>query len=1124
MNYCSKMWVILFFIIVLSNQRVLAQEETPKQVEASISKTVEKPALSNSSMVYGPISIKLVNEPVISAIKKVAVAVRLRPVLDNDLIKKDKKVNLTLEVASLSEALDQILLGMEIQYSITESGLLIFSQEQKQENQAKGSGTIKGHVLDNQTKDPLVGANIIIQNTSLGVAADIDGNFEIKFVPDGKWNVKVSCIGYVSIIRELTIVEDNTLEQEFRLTAQAIPGEEVIVTAQARGQVQAINQQLSSDKISSVVSEARIQELPDFNAAQAISRLPGVSTLKSSGEDNKIVIRGLAPQYNAVAIDGITLASTGSTQIGATSIPGLTSGTTTNDRSIDLTMITPYMIKSIEVYKSLTPDMEANAIGGYVNMDLREAPVGLRTNLLYQSGYTQKTNKYGNYRAVASVSDRFFDDLLGVYVLGNAESYDRSADNMTATYQQASSVVGSSGYRAVRVTNVTLNRHMETRERFGGNLILDFQLPSGSIKLINTFNRLNSDFQDYNTVLNYVSTNYDIDFNYRAGKSNTDIALNSLQFTYDLKFISTDITVANSYSRNHLPLSPNYAFFQNNGISHQHSVTGDTNIVPENLTHFVNYNGDTTTLLGSTSLFSADYRENDQIYKADFKIPLRLGSFISGYLKFGGEYRYNGHYNDQSTPYIGINRGGINSTDINRQVVDAILQLHPNLAFGRTNQLLASNFTSGDPALTNSFLANKFGGIYWAANPGILNSIMDYVSHNPALRATNSIGGWFDGPYQELPTDYKYIEKYYATFLMSKLEFGSDFMVIGGARYEEDQGLFDAYNLEDERNPATQPVFPVSTTPWNHYWLPQVQAKYNISDWVDVRYSYTQTLARPDYTQLSPHFNISADSPRNIFGGNPKLKPAQAFNQDLMFTFHSNELGLLSVGGFYKEIDHFTYGTAYHLHTKAVYDKFGITGLDSLNSFAPFLTIADDDATFNTFINSQYKAYVKGIEFDFQTRFWYLPAPLNGVTLGINYSHFWSEATYPYFDEKAVRGVITKYTDSTRIGRLVFQPNDIVNASIGYDYKGFSTRLTCVFTGNSVTFIGAYPEQDGYSKDYFRIDFSARQMLPWTGLQLFFDANNLNGESNLAAQNSINGFTSQNYYGLTANLGIRFEL
>ena len=90
-----------------------------------------------SPAVYGPISIKFVNEPVINAIKKVAIAVHLRPVLDYDLLKTDKKVNLNLEVATLSEALDQILQDMAIQYAVTESGLLVLTQDIPK-NQAEG--------------------------------------------------------------------------------------------------------------------------------------------------------------------------------------------------------------------------------------------------------------------------------------------------------------------------------------------------------------------------------------------------------------------------------------------------------------------------------------------------------------------------------------------------------------------------------------------------------------------------------------------------------------------------------------------------------------------------------------------------------------------------------------------------------------------------------------------------------------------------------------------------------------------------------------------------------------------------------------------------------------------------
>ena len=113
-----------------------------------------------------------------------------------------------------------------------------------------------------------------------------------------------------------------------------------------------------------------------------------------------------------------------------------------------------YMIKTIAVYKALTPDLNANAIGGTVNMELREAPSEFHSDLLFQSGYTQKSNQYGNYRAVASVSRRFFNDNLGVYLLGNIESYDRDADNMNAGYQITKSSVGDNGYLPVRVSSV----------------------------------------------------------------------------------------------------------------------------------------------------------------------------------------------------------------------------------------------------------------------------------------------------------------------------------------------------------------------------------------------------------------------------------------------------------------------------------------------------------------------------------------------------------------------------------------------------------------------------------------------------------------------------------------------
>ncbi len=991
------------------------------------------------------------------------------------------------------------------------------------------NGTIKGKVFDKDTKEGLPGANVTIKGTSTGTASDLNGAFTLPSVPPGTYTLQVSYVGYLPKTATVSVSNDGVVVSDFALTGAVIQGQEVLVTAQAVGQMQAINQQLASNKIANMVSEERIQELPDFNAAAAMSRLPGVSTLQSSGEANKVVIRGLAPQYNQVSVGGITMASTGSTQIGTASQGG-TSGFIYDDRSVDLTMITTYMIKSIEVFKSLTPDMNANAIGGVVNMQLREAPSSMHSDVLWQSGYTQKTGNYGNYRGIGSVSDRFFNDALGIYFLGSAEQYDRDADNMNATYSTAQIGINPlTGYNDVQVNNVQLNRHKETRKRYGGNLILDYRLPFGTLRSVNMFSELNSDYRDYNTVLDYQNNN--LLFRYRSGKGTLDAGVNSLQFESDFGFMSVDLEGAYTYSKNYLPNSPYYQFQQTGGAR---SSSQQSNVIPENLLSDVRYVSDTTAYLMSVSLFSSEYREKDAVFKGSFKVPFSLGEAISGHLKFGGEFNRNDHINDQNTPYWGASGGNNGATTIDRQIMDGVKAQFPFLVTDATGRFRTSNFTSHDSKLYDPFLNNSFGSMYWVNDPGVLDQVVNYISHVPAFDAINSTsvnpGGWFQGAYQMLTNDYQYVEKYYAAYLMSQINFGPSVMVVGGVRYEEIKGIYQAYNLADGRNPATQRVFDAAIYPENHFVLPQVQTKVDIFDWVDARYSYAQTLARPDYHQLSPHYTMDYTQ-TNVWAGNPHLQPAQAYNHDLIFTFHSNELGLLSIGGFYKEVKNFTFYTQYKLHQ--YYDPITrVTtiippGYDSIGTYSSLGVPPKSGALLYTYINNPFKAYVRGVEADLQTRFWYLPFPFNGLLMGINYTHISSSARYPLRDEKTAgrppNQVITQI-DSSRAGRLLYQPNDIANAFVGYDYKGFSGKVTFAFQGNSVSNIGAFPEADGFTDNYFRVDASFRQVLPLPGLQVFLDLTNINNRMNVSRQISISGFTIEQNYGMTANLGVRYQL
>jgi TonB-dependent receptor len=1007
-------------------------------------------------------------------------------------------------------------------------------------------GTIRGKLLDKDSKESLPGANVVVKGTSLGTSTDVDGAYVLNNVPVGQQTIVASYVGYAPVTYKVTITDDSKITHDFYLKSETIEGEAVVVTGQAQGQLQAINQQITSNKVVSIVSEAKIQELPDFNAAAAISRLPGVSVQNSSGEASKVVIRGLSPQYTQVAIGGVSMASTGSSQIGATStaLPG--TGNINNDRSVDLTMVTPYMIKSIEVYKTLTPDMNENAMGGFVNMELREAPTGLHGDALGQAGYTDKTGKYGNYRFVASMSDRFFDDNLGVYVLGNAESYDRNSDNLNATYNTGDTRVDTvsswdsnkgyyriAGCRPIEVSYLTLNRHVETRKRYGANLILDYKLPLGSIKLTNMYSRLNSKSNDYNEILNYTSSDAGkVNFTFQSKDANTDVATNSLKFTNDFGLFSVEITAANTYSRNHLPNSPYFTLTATGKISTGGAGDSLFNMRPENLTHYIQSTAPSDVWLTSMSLLSSDYKENGQDYKADIKIPFHFGSSIYAYLKFGGNFRYNYHYNHQSTPYC----GAIDSSQLTNgyYMINEVRSAFPDLMFDDQRHLLGSSFTSTDSYVTGSFLENSYGSYLWACNPGILNSLMNFVSTDPNINATNASAirstGWFDGIFQEKANDYKLIEKYYAGYTMSEIDLGPDFMIVGGIRYAEMQDIYDAYNIFDARDVNSQylNLTPVFANRKDKFWLPMVQTKYNVADWCDIRYAYTQTLARPDYHQFSPHFIITNAS-NNVYAGNPNLKTTHAFNHDAMISFHSNTLGLFSIGGFYKEIKDFTYYTSYQL-----YDSVKYAGVDSRSAYV-FRNINGDSlgapkggAYLSKYVNTPYTAYLKGVEVDFQTRFWWLPSPFDGIVFGINYTHIWSTATYPSIatvTKTIRRGVSYDYDSvSVRTGRLLNQPNDIMNSYVGYDYKGFSSRFSFIFQGNSVNYIGNFPEQDSFTEDYFRVDASFKQQLPWYGLQLFLDITNLNNRNNVARVQSTGGIASENSYGLVANLGLRCVL
>lgn len=1001
--------------------------------------------------------------------------------------------------------------------------------------QTDGSGRVVGTVKDANTGETLPGAYVLLQSSSsIGTATDLNGEFVLARVPAGRVVLVARYVGYSSVEQEVVVVRGQTLTVHFTMTPESYTGQEVLVTAQAQGQQQAINIQINSDKIVNVVSEARIQEMPDFNAAAALSRLPGISTLKSSGEDNKIVIRGLAPEFNSIEIEGIRMSATGSTQIGLSANRDIGNSALNNDRSVDLTMVSPYMIRMISVYKSLTPDMNANSIGGTVNMELREAPDRVHWDALWQQGYTAKSNTYGNYRGVLSGSNRFLNNKFGIYLLGNMEAYDRNADNLNANYGVFSSVIDTTtGFRPVQVNSVTFNRHVETRRRYGGNLILDYKLPSGSIKLINMFARLNSASVDHNQNMNYI--NGMMRWDVRQNDNILDQQMNSLRVNYDFGFLLANMSVSYTSARNNMDRSPHVSLNQTAALQ---GGQPRVNMRPEEVVGFQTYRGEEHVILRSANLFSSFYKEEKVTYKTDFEIPFTLNRWASGFIKVGGQHDRQYNSVDQAAPYVEFTSG--EPTSISGRMRQGIAD-----EFGMTWN--PQGFFNGtwfavgeDHRLRNPFLGNQYGNMYYATRHKRLFDVLRFVRANPAYHASNpdastgAVGGWYDGVYQQYANDYEYWETYLATYAMARLNIGG-LMVIGGARYERVDSDYLAYNSMEPRSaqiPFESVMFPAKSKGHNAYVLPMAQMKLSPVSWMDLRYAYTQTLSRPSYSQLTPKFNITLT--QDIFAGNPDLKPATAVSHDANITFHANMLGLLSFGAFHKSIDNFVYTSRYNLRAAEAYgmdhrsnytvEKDGIVVIRPSQSGTGVL---DGSITVQRPVNNPNSAIVKGLEVDFQTNFWYLPQPLNGLVLGVNYARIFSETTYMFYSTTRIPGSRPP-RDTLVIGsrkaRLLFQPNHTLNTFLGYDYKGFSSRVSATFQANSVTRIDAqYPDGDYFTRDYLRVDFSARQKLPYLKSELFLDVSNLNGVNNESAQRSTGGFSNVQNYGLTANFGIRIR-
>jgi len=967
------------------------------------------------------------------------------------------------------------------------------------------SGKITGNITS-KSGSPLPGANIVVVGESVGAAANIDGHYVLTGITPGEYQLKISYIGYQEQTVPVTVEADEITTKNITLTHKSVKGEEVEITAQALGQTQAINQQISSNSVVNVVSSQKIQALPEANAAEAVGRLPGISLKRSGGEGNKIVIRGLSPKYNSVQIEGVDMASTDTT-----------------DRSSDVSMISSYMLKGIEVSKTIQADQDAGNLGGIVNFKISEAPKDPKLNMVAQSGYNSLKGEMTDYNFVLGGSRRFLDNKLGMYLRGFTEKRNRSENYVWAGYSMLHDSIPIAN-------NMSVKDVRRIKNRSGGTAVLDYKDQTTKLKLMSMYNIINIEKKEWEENFNPQSGG---SHNYtgRYEDKDKEVIINSLKMEHYFGDIKMHTGLHHSLSESKVPeyfnISANESPAFKEGWNYQEPPYLQPYQFPNKAMN------DTNNILISSIWRKGNTETREEQYSADvhFQWDNKLTDNIKLSIKTGGKYRHKErNYNKDETglpiawgDYINA-RIQIKSwlkRDVSKpSILETVNNYNPDGGDMPYAPFIDREYESGD-FMAGDFSINRVPNIerfrkYYNTllNAETLNG--EPVGQNEKLVVKNLNNS--------IINDYWGNEDYFAayinpTFKMGKLTF------IPGVRYEKNITNYSAIRHGPEgkwNEPFAYDT--ASAERENDFVLPMIHAKYKLTENLDVKASYTKTLSRPSYGEIIPR---TAYWGKNLYWNNPKLKPGRSDNYDLYLTYADDKTGLITVGGFVKNISDFIYNTTSYIADSSditpTYKKLSNNNIDI------------GGVVYGN-INNPNDAKVYGAEFEWQANFWFLPGLWKNLVFNANYTYIQSELTYPLTGpkyKKVKKGFITVdklvgEVDKSYSAPLIDQPDHTMNITLGYDYKGFTIRSSYQYTSNIFIESNYHPELRRYSDPLSFVDLKIQQELPIEGLRLYMNASNItetiesnsiNGNSN----NAANWLSDKSYYGMTADIGIRYE-
>lgn len=732
-------------------------------------------------------------------------------------------------------------------------------------SQTTGLGSITGRVINSSTGNALPAAIVRLQRLGREVTTGRDGTFTLTNVPDGNYALEVSYEGLDKQQLSVVVSAGKSPRQDVRLSSQLYGAEEMLVLGRAEGYAATINLQRTADSLRTVVSADALGQIREGNIGDALVRLPGLSVETRAGVQRTATIRGLAPQYNTVTVDGLRM----------TNVDG--------NRDIALDSFPSNLLARVEVIKAPTPDISADAIGGTVDLITRSAYDRDGRTFEAQVGTTYNDNRESwNKQAGITLGDTFGEsDQFGV--LGSIYYYrdERGYDVVDTAYTMGP---GDSYF---------INRSLyydreETKDKVGAGLMFDYRPSddtSAFFKAVYHYDyrdlwRRGTDYRP-NPATRFDET--------PDGASSTGGRVDSIVFYREPKNVFQMYTAGIEHRTGDWVLDGRTAYSKAKKdypvtLQVVNSFNGVDLSYDRSDRDFPVFTVDNGVALDNPSSIAFRQFDTNQVPRVEDELSFDVNALRE--------------FNTGSLPWS--IKTGLRATFKDADQAQPDTMRYTGLT-GTTAASLLENYTNSD------FMSESNGRAQLLPFFPDWRKYLALQQENPASYTQSAAAKLFSDE-TRANADFTIAEDIYAGYVMSTVEI-NQLTVLGGVRVE-------TTSIESEANAVTVSGGQVTNvervSDSNDYTnvLPSLHLRYMaMDDKLVVRSSVSKAISRPPPGDLIPSKQENAQLNQRIIG-NPELEPAESINYDLTAEYFLPPLGVISGGVFYKDIDNFVFSSS----------------------------------------------------------------------------------------------------------------------------------------------------------------------------------------------------------------------